>query len=94
MTRYPVPTYKSLQKGFQDPFILFRSWVIENLGFCECVETRPFFIWTTYSRSNQSKTNLDHPFQYICKFETCGKIQQKLLNSKVVRTCQSFEFFM
>ena len=44
------------------------------------------------SRSKQNKKkNLEHPFVYIDKEETCAKFQQKLLNSVAVRALQSFQ---
>ena len=42
----PMPTI-----GCSGFFILFRSSVIEKLGFCECVETRSFLILANSSRS-------------------------------------------
>ena len=48
-------------------FILFRSSVIDEPGFGECVETRSFSILANNSRSKQSKTNLEHPFVDIGK---------------------------
>ena len=36
---------------------------------------------------------ISHPFVDIRKTETCGKLQQKILNSMVVGARQSFGFF-
>ena len=54
-------------------FILFRSWVIDKLVFCEFVETSYFLISENKSSSKQSKKNSTHPFvvresvQNFCK---------------------------
>ena len=72
--------------------ILFRSWVIDKPGFCECVETRSFLILANNSSSKQNKKNPEHPFVDTGKYETCAKLQQKLSESMVVGACQSFQF--
>ena len=60
-------SYLSLSsKGVQNFFILFRSWVIENPGVCECVDTSPFIL-ANNSRSKQNETNLEHPFEHVGK---------------------------
>ena len=48
-------------------FILFRSWVIDKNGFCECVETRYFLILANNSSSKQNRKNPTHPFVEIGK---------------------------
>ena len=73
---------------------MFRSSIIIQPGFCECVETRCFLILTNNLELNKKKQkNPKHPFVDIGKWETCGKFQQKLLNSLVVGACQSFQCF-
>ena len=42
---------------------------------------------------NKILKNPTHPFVDISKTETCGKFQQKILNSTLVGARQSFEFF-
>ena len=73
---------------------MFRSWVIDKSGFCECAETRVFFILANNSRSNPNKNKSEHPFEHIDKCETCARFQQKLSYSKVVGGRQSFQFFL
>ena len=41
---HKFPSYEYLQKVVWHFFILFRSWIIDKLGFFECVETRYIFI--------------------------------------------------
>ena len=43
-------------------FFLFRSWVIDKPGFCECVKTRYFFILANNSNSKQIKKTPTDPF--------------------------------
>ena len=61
------PLCQRLQKGSNDFFIVFGSFVINKPGFSECVETRSFFILANNSRSKQNETNLKHPFEHIGK---------------------------
>ena len=65
-------------------FILFRSWVIDKPGFCECAETKSFFILANSSSFKQNKKNPTHALVDIGKQGTCAKFQQKLLKSLVV----------
>ena len=74
-------------------FILLRIWVI-----CQNQKISGFYTLTKTSfidnlRSKQNKRNPTHPFVDICKTETCGEFQQKILNSTVVGARQSFQFF-
>ena len=64
--------------------------LIDKPGFCECVETRVFFILANNSSSKQNKKNREHAFVDIGKQETCAKFQQKLLNSIAVGALQIF----
>ena len=61
------------KKGIWDFFILIRSWVINENGFYECVETRSFFIFVDNSRFKKKKKNPEQPFVDIGKWETCTK---------------------
>ena len=45
------------------------------------------------ARFKQNKKNPDHPFADIGKQEECAKFQKKMLNSRVVGACQSFQIF-
>ena len=55
--------YKRMCGIFQT---LFRSGVIDKPGFCECIETRYFFILENNSSSKQNKKNLTpHAFADI-----------------------------
>ena len=72
--------------------ILFRYWVVNKSGFCECVETRHFLILANNSISKQNKKNSTLSFVDIGKQGTCVKSQQKLSKSMVVGACQSFQF--
>ena len=45
------------------------------------------------SRSKQNNKILNTLFLEIGKLETRAKFQQKILNTMVVGTCQSFQFF-
>ena len=73
--------YKSVCDIFK---FFFRSWVIDKPGFCECVETRYFFILVNNSSSKQNQKSPTLLFVDIGKKGTCGKFQQKLLKSTVV----------
>ena len=42
---------------------------------------------------NKIKKNPEHLFVDVRKTEACAKFQEKLLDSMVVRACQSFQFF-
>ena len=43
-------------------FILFRSWVVNKNVKDECVETKPFLIFASNSRSEQNKKKSQTPF--------------------------------
>ena len=58
-------------------------------GFYTFKETR----FINNSRSKQNFKNPTHAFADIRKTETCAKFQQKIVNSAVVGTRQSFQFF-
>ena len=64
---------------------LLKTW---SLRVCR---NHVFFILTNNSRSKQNEKNPKHPFVDLRKFETCAKFQQKLLNSLLVGTRQSFQ---
>ena len=55
--------------------------------------TLAFYIFIDNTSSKQNKKNPEHPFLDIIKWKTCAKFQQKILNSMVVGTRQSFQFF-
>ena len=81
------------KRVFRIYFILFRSRCIcknkKRPGFHTPTET----IFINNSRSKQNKKNSAHPFLDIVKQKTCTKFQQKILNSMVVGTFKSFQFF-
>ena len=55
--------------------------------------TLKFCIFINNSRSKQNKTNTEPAFVDIIKWKACGNFQQKILNSMVLGTRQSFQFF-
>ena len=52
---------------FEIFFILFRFWVIDRLGFCECVNNRVFFSLLNNVSSYQNKKTPEQPFADIGK---------------------------
>ena len=72
-------------------FILFGTLVIcqnkETPGFYTLTETR----FINNSKSKQNLKNPTHSFVDTRKTETCGKFQQKIINSTVVGA-QNFQF--
>ena len=52
-----------------------------------------FLFWQMTQDLNQIKTNLEHTFEHIDKYETCARFQQNWSYSKVVGGRQSFQFF-
>ena len=92
---HTFPGYYCLQKRVPDFLnFVFRSWVIDETGFCEWVETRSFLTLANNSRSkNKIKKNPELTFVDIDKKETCAKFQQKLSTSILVGARQRFQFF-
>ena len=59
-----------------------KAWFLHNRFFTFLLITQDL---------NKTKKNSEHPFLEINKYKMCAKFQQKVLNSKVVGACQSFE---
>ena len=80
-----------LQKDVRNFFYLFRSWVIHKSVKNDCVETRSFLIFENNSRSKQNKKNPTHFFVDSGKYETCAKLQQKILNCQTKNIESNFQ---
>ena len=90
---HTFPTQQYLEKSVRDFFILFRSGVMLNLVSVSIQKQGFSLILANKSRHIQNKTNPEHLFLDIGKYETCAKFQLNLLNSMVVGALQSFQFF-
>ena len=62
--------------------------LLANLSYYTHLQ-KPVLSRTQYLNKIQKK----HPIVDICKYKTCAKFQQKILNSMVFGACQSFQFF-